>query len=550
MKFTLWQLQWQSRSFCVPAAMLAFAVNAHAQDRVIPPVGGPGGSEFVARCPPGQLLGGVELHAGDDVDAIRPLCRTVSKHVEQILEANNDIRAPQKYVDYVTYLASEAEATTEWFGNRGTSKITTLECNNVDGGPGEAAAAPIVAGIYVEAEGVDMVTVNRITLLCEYLTFGTPSRDRDREWWHFNTDTPNFEAPRYADSHTGAFQSQPATKAGTSLCPVSQDNRGITIAMHAVGIHGRAGAYVDAVGLICDYAKPPPPPLPRPTQFIVRNDFNGDGRGDILWHNSATGESQIWFMSGFSRIGRATVSDGARPALVGPPWGLVGSRDFNADGKTDLLWHNSSTGETQIWYMNGSRLAGRATVLGEDGKPALVGLPWSIVGTSDKNGDSQPDIIWHNGTTGEMQSWHLRGNRVSIRKTVIEDRWGYAAYVGFPWSIVGANDFDGDGKTDLLWHNSSTGETQIWYMSNYTVSNRATVLAENGSPSFVGLPWSIVGTNDFNLDGTADILWHNGATGETQVWLMKNNRVVRRATVLGENHKADMVVAPWSIVNH
>jgi hypothetical protein len=27
----------------------------------------------------------------------------------------------------------------------------------------------------------------------------------------------------------------------------------------------------------------------------------------------------------------------------------------------------------------------RATVLGEDGKAALVGLPWSIVGTGDFN---------------------------------------------------------------------------------------------------------------------------------------------------------------------
>ena len=63
--------------------MLFFVLSAQAQDR-IPPVGGPGGGEFVARCPPGQLLGGVELRAGDDIDAIRPLCRTPSVNVEKV----------------------------------------------------------------------------------------------------------------------------------------------------------------------------------------------------------------------------------------------------------------------------------------------------------------------------------------------------------------------------------------------------------------------------------------------------------------------------------
>ena len=49
--------------------------------------------------------------------------------------------------------------------------------------------------------------------------------------------------------------------------------------------------------------------------------------------------------------------------------------------QADILWHNASTGETQVWLMDGHKLIGRATVLGENGSPAFVGLPWSIVGT-------------------------------------------------------------------------------------------------------------------------------------------------------------------------
>lgn len=45
-----------------------------------------------------------------------------------------------------------------------------------------------------------------------------------------------------------------------------------------------------------------------------------------------------------------------------------------------IVWHNSATGETQIWFMDHHKRTGRATVLGEDGNPAFVGPPWSIVG--------------------------------------------------------------------------------------------------------------------------------------------------------------------------
>src|SRR5215203_5498807 len=57
------------------AAMLYLVLSAQAQtDAMLPPVGGRGGEQFVARCPQGRYLVGLELRTGDDVDAIRPLC--------------------------------------------------------------------------------------------------------------------------------------------------------------------------------------------------------------------------------------------------------------------------------------------------------------------------------------------------------------------------------------------------------------------------------------------------------------------------------------------
>src|SRR5713101_7523598 len=88
-KCTRRQVQLLIRLICLTVAMLFVVPSAQSQHdipRSLPevPVGGPGGGEFVARCPSGQFLGGVELRAGDDIDAIRPLCRTPSVHKEKV----------------------------------------------------------------------------------------------------------------------------------------------------------------------------------------------------------------------------------------------------------------------------------------------------------------------------------------------------------------------------------------------------------------------------------------------------------------------------------
>lgn len=254
MKYARGYRHWQLRLICLTVAMLFLVMPAQAQHSIptsSPDVpGGPGGGEFVARCPPGQFLGGVELRAGDDIDAIRPLCRTPSVHKEKVaIQPGNPKYDPYGYDQYeeiTSYYVSDAMPTTGWYGGPGGS-IKTLACTPGAGG----IAEPVVSAIYVEAEGLKTVTVNRITLLCEGLTFWLPTQYRDREFWKDihsqDRSVVNFEAPKNSANEI----------AGTSICPVSQDN----LATIAVGIRGRSGVWLDAVGLICDNPKPPVPPV-------------------------------------------------------------------------------------------------------------------------------------------------------------------------------------------------------------------------------------------------------------------------------------------------
>jgi hypothetical protein len=63
------------------------------------------------------------------------------------------------------------------------------------------------------------------------------------------------------------------------------------------------------------------------------------------------------------------------------------------------------------------------------------------------------------------------------------------------------DDFNGDGTSDILWFNAVTGSVGQFEMNN-------------GSPTWrsigtSGANWEITGTGDFNGDGTDDILWFN-----------------------------------------
>jgi hypothetical protein len=64
---------------------------------------------------------------------------------------------------------------------------------------------------------------------------------------------------------------------------------------------------------------------------------------------------------------------------------------------------------------------------------------------------------------------------------------------GPSWQIGGAGDFNGDGKSDILWQNTN-GEAAIWLMNGISPISEPVV----GNP---GSSWHIVGTGDFNGDG-------------------------------------------------
>ncbi|MBF0539480.1 MAG: VCBS repeat-containing protein [Nitrospirae bacterium] len=124
--------------------------------------------------------------------------------------------------------------------------------------------------------------------------------------------------------------------------------------------------------------------------------------------------------------------------------------DFDGDGKSDILWQNTLTGDVYLWLMNGTKFSSL-------GSPGKTDYYWQVVGVGDFNGDGKADILFQNYSTGDIGIWLMNGTKFSSL--------GSPGETDYNWQIAGVGDFDGDGKSDILWQNASTSEFVVWLMN-------------------------------------------------------------------------------------
>jgi Ca2+-binding RTX toxin-like protein len=146
-------------------------------------------------------------------------------------------------------------------------------------------------------------------------------------------------------------------------------------------------------------------------------------------------------------------------------------------------------------------------------KVALTGNDIKTRGmrSSDFNGDGKSDILWRNDY-GSVALWQMNGATVTSGSlTSVPD-------LDLSWKVAGIGDFNGDGKSDILWRNTS-GAIAVWAMDGATVKSST----KTSTPSLDN-SWKTAGTGDYNGDGKSDILWRND-DGTVVVWTMDGTTV-------------------------
>lgn len=276
----------------VAAAALLVAVSATMPvraDSYLPQIGGAGGAQYRERCPQGRVLNGFELRAGDNIDAIRAVCVAPSGPAT--------VSAPPLSNGFGG----------GWHGGGGGG-LQRLLC---------PPDTPVVAGIAAAYDGRDTVSLDAIDIYC-----GRVAKGRVVGEYPSN----QFHAP--IQGCTDYFLLKDANCVRVSVrqqsCPTGEI---------AIGMHGHAGALVDAMGLICGPAPafaPPKPTVPAmghtgptltPLQRAARNatkvrDGNAATRAAIGDGAVATPRPSTVAGSANARVSKPAATGANRGAII------------------------------------------------------------------------------------------------------------------------------------------------------------------------------------------------------------------------------------------
>ena len=249
----------------------------------------------------------------------------------------------------------------------------------------------------------------------------------------------------------------------------------------------------------------------------VRADNNGDGKADILWRNSDSGENVLWTMDGLSVIGNAGINMVANQA-----WQIAGRGDFDGDGKSDLLWRNNESGQNVIYLMDGAEIVDTQTL-------NVVNLSWEIKAVGDFDGDGKYDIFWRN-TQGDTAIYLMNGTKITSSANVTR--------VANPnWEFIDTGDVNGDGKDDLVWRHKIDGVNVVWLMEGLKISDAYQL-------NTIPVNWLLVGLGDLNVDGTDDFIWSNQSDGRKHAYLMNRSGQIQDSLPIAVIDNLD-----WQIVD-
>jgi hypothetical protein len=232
-------------------------------------------------------------------------------------------------------------------------------------------------------------------------------------------------------------------------------------------------------------------------------DVNADGVRDLLWQHT-TGALAYWAMNG-----SATPTSGGQFGPAAPTdttWRVVGSGDFNADNRCDVLWYHSATGNLIAWLMNGvTALETRALT------PASVPANETVRAVVDMNGDGFSDIVWQNVVTGTLTLWLMNGTTASAAVGLSP-----SARPGPSWNIVGGADMNADGYADLVWQDDLTGALTTWLMRGPARTQTGAMVPG----AYSDTRWKVRSVVDINRDGQPDLIWRH-LDGSTATWTMR-----------------------------
>jgi hypothetical protein len=227
-----------------------------------------------------------------------------------------------------------------------------------------------------------------------------------------------------------------------------------------------------------------------------------------LWRNPAGG-LDAWQLGATATDTKASFTAVDAPASLK----MIGTGDFNADGIDDILWKDDVKKTFVLWFMeNGTVKKTTAEIKDGTNQSFTRGDDWAVVGIDDIDKDGFSDILFRSETKGEIEACFIYGlideTQVGIANITKTAPLATNFRLYSDWQILGFS------QDRILWRNINSNVITTWEIGQNG-------LKANRPVSFV-LPqdWKVVAFQDFNNDSIPDVLWRNSQIEAIVPWRM------------------------------
>jgi hypothetical protein len=245
-------------------------------------------------------------------------------------------------------------------------------------------------------------------------------------------------------------------------------------------------------------------------------DFDGDGMPDLVVHDVFSGQVSVWPVTSDLKVGIHSSNQQGGGIVLGTmdakQWRLDTVTDVDGDGKSDLVFERLD-GFVTIWHVDGMSVRrqestrnvapdaiGAGVFRGIDGRQTLgvapastsygllmlfdtptpegfAGMPirgfdWQPRGLADFNGDGLSDILWWQPSSGRVTATLPQRDSLPTGSPIYVTEQDATMHGGPNWDIRALGDFNRDGRTDILWQ-SNAGELNVWFMNGLTFTDHA-----------------------------------------------------------------------------
>jgi hypothetical protein len=246
------------------------------------------------------------------------------------------------------------------------------------------------------------------------------------------------------------------------------------------------------------------PQIPVSARVVGNGDYDGIGSADLLTLDG--GQAFVWLLQGASPIGGGPLGE-----ALGPDGSIEGSGDYDGDGVSDVLVRKPAASRVELWSVEAGEVVA-VDLLAPDPGPG-----WRVIGSGDHDADGLSDVLWHSASDARLVRWRmLERGRFEILPL--------ASPFGAGWDGVAVGDFDGNGCADVLWRYRKFGMLAASLFDAGTPTVWLRLETQRHHPQR-----EVVGAGDFDGDLRTDLLMRVRGTQTLSVWTLDRGRVTKRA---------------------